>query len=565
MPNIKISACIITYNHEKYLADSIEGALKQKVAGDYEIIIGEDCSTDNTRKIVIDYQEKYPNKIKSYLNEKNLGIVNNWLKALKTCSGEYIAICEGDDYWTDPNKLQKQIDFLDKNKDFSISSHNVNISQDGKIIKKFCNDGKPEIMDLKYLLSYGSSGPTCSLVVRNSTIQNMPEWLKEMKGCDWLLQVFSSTNGKIKYFPDIMGIFRRHSKGSAFSTKENAQKKGESNFALSAKYSLQMTEAVDKHFDYKYHDLLKKQNTYWYNIYVEEYMNAGNIKLAKEYAKHILKELFPISYWKNSWLTKKRLAMLLFIVLFPNILVKNMEYVKALIKKILKKPYYKLLKIKLYYTKNKNKKKLVKIYDKYHEYTMIKKSTFVSNLKLCQNHASIPGCVIECGCWRGGMVAAISEIIDNNQKNIYLLDSFEGLPPAKQIDGKAALDWQSNKTSPHYYDNCKAEIAYAEKAMKIANYKNYNIVPGWFKDTIPTIKLKEKISILRLDGDWYDSTMQCLEGFYSHVSSNGIIIIDDYYTWDGCAKAVHDFLSKNNISDRIHQTEEGVCYIIKNT
>lgn len=565
MSNIKISACIIAYNHEKYLAEAIEGALKQKVDGEYEIIIGEDCSTDNTRKIVKEYQEKYPNIVKAYFNEKNLGIVGNWVKALKSCTGEYIAICEGDDYWTDPNKLQKQIDFLDKNKDFSISSHNVNIIQDGQITKKFCDSSKPEIMNLEYLLGYGSSGPTCSLVIRNSSIQNLPKWFKDMRGCDWLIQVFSVTGDeKIKYFPNIMGVFRRHGKGSSFSTKENALKKGKSDFALSSKYSLEMIEALSTHFSHKYDNLLRKQSTYWYNIYVEEYLKINNIKKAKKYARKILKELFPLNYWNNSWLTKQRLATLFFIVLSPMIIVKNAKIIKKIIKKFLRKPYYSLIKIKNALKKNYNQKKLEKIFNKYHEYTMIKKSTFIDNLILCQKYSSIPGCVIECGCWRGGMTAGISETINNKQKLYYLFDSFEGLPPAKEIDGKAALDWQSDTNSPFYYDNCKAEIEFAEKAMGLAKNNNYKIVSGWFKDTIPNMEFKEKIAILRLDGDWYDSTMQCLDGLYNHVTEGGIIIIDDYYTWEGCARAVHDFLSKNKLTDRIHKSEKGVCYIIKN-
>src|SRR4030042_404695 len=121
----KVSACIIVYNHEKYIRDCLDGALAQKVNFDYEIVVSEDCSTDNTREILLEYQKKHPDKIKLFFNEKNLGLSGNWLKSWTRCDGDYMAICEGDDYWIDPDKLQKQVEFLEANPGFALSSHNA--------------------------------------------------------------------------------------------------------------------------------------------------------------------------------------------------------------------------------------------------------------------------------------------------------------------------------------------------------------------------------------------------------------------------------------------------------
>jgi len=115
-----VSVMIITYNHEKYIAQAIESALMQKTNFDYEIVIGEDCSTDKTRDIVIEYAKKYPEKIKPILNEENLGAIANLVKTLKHCKGKYVALLEGDDYRTDPYKLQKQVDFLESNPDYGL-------------------------------------------------------------------------------------------------------------------------------------------------------------------------------------------------------------------------------------------------------------------------------------------------------------------------------------------------------------------------------------------------------------------------------------------------------------
>lgn len=203
-----------------------------------------------------------------------------------------------------------------------------------------------------------------------------------------------------------------------------------------------------------------------------------------------------------------------------------------------------------------------KKFKKYSEFTMIPEEVFLSNLMLVNSFKSQMGCVVECGVWRGGMIASISEILGKD-RDYFLFDSFEGLPKAKEIDGVAATNWQKNKESPFYYDNCKAEINYAEKAMKMAGQKNFHLIKGWFSETLPFFKPDQRIAILRLDGDWYDSTMDCLKNLYPLVKVGGIVIIDDYYVWDGCSKAVHDFLSMNKLSEKIYSNGEGLCYIIR--
>lgn len=126
MENPVVSVCMITYNHESYICEAIEGVLMQKTSFPIELIIGEDCSTDNTRKIVREYEERYPEIIKAQYPEKNRGMINNFLTVLQSASGKYIAYCEGDDYWTDPFKLQKQVDFLEENKKYSFCCHRYN-------------------------------------------------------------------------------------------------------------------------------------------------------------------------------------------------------------------------------------------------------------------------------------------------------------------------------------------------------------------------------------------------------------------------------------------------------
>jgi hypothetical protein len=201
------------------------------------------------------------------------------------------------------------------------------------------------------------------------------------------------------------------------------------------------------------------------------------------------------------------------------------------------------------------------LHRKYENYSMVPEDFFIFNLDLCNQYKHLNGDYVECGVWRGGMSAAVSEIL-GPEKTVHLFDSFQGLPPAKDIDGKSALQWQKDTESPGYFDNCTAEESAVHEAMRLANHTMYNVYKGWFEDTLKTFP-GIPVSILRLDGDWYDSILICLKYLFPKVIEGGIIILDDYYTWDGCTKAVHDYLSETKSPSRIYQWKNRVAFIIK--
>ncbi|PTS92382.1 hypothetical protein DBR27_19765, partial [Flavobacterium sp. HMWF030] len=122
LDNIMVSVCVITYGHEKYIEQTIDGILMQEVDFDFELIISNDCSPDQTDEVVKSYLKDHPksNKVKYFSHKKNMGAYQNFVFSLENSNGKYIALCEGDDYWTNPLKLQKQVDFLESNPDFSI-------------------------------------------------------------------------------------------------------------------------------------------------------------------------------------------------------------------------------------------------------------------------------------------------------------------------------------------------------------------------------------------------------------------------------------------------------------
>jgi O-methyltransferase len=202
------------------------------------------------------------------------------------------------------------------------------------------------------------------------------------------------------------------------------------------------------------------------------------------------------------------------------------------------------------------------IYARLKNYTMIDEDTFCNNLLLADMVRHVPGCVIECGVWRGGMSAGLCSILGAS-RNYFLFDSFQGLPPAQTIDGPAAIRYQEDRDSPAYYENCAAPERYAIEAMELAGARTFKLVPGWFSETLPKFNPPEPIALLRLDGDWYDSTLTCLKHLFDRVAPKGIIIIDDYYAWDGCSRAVHDFLSERKATERIRSYSGSLCYLLK--
>jgi hypothetical protein len=198
-----------------------------------------------------------------------------------------------------------------------------------------------------------------------------------------------------------------------------------------------------------------------------------------------------------------------------------------------------------------------RLYRKYRNYTMIPSAMYVGNLHLAASIQDLRGSVVECGTWRGGMIAGIADVL-GSERSYYLCDSFQGLPPAREIDGAAAQAWQADTASPVYHNNCTASEEDARGAMSLSRAKDFQIVKGWFEETLPTLR-PQPIALLRMDADWYESTKCILENLAEQVVKGGLIIIDDYYTWEGCAVAVNEFAARHKW--QIRQSHHGVCYI----
>ena len=233
-----VSVDMITYNHEPYIKQAIEGVVMQKTNFPFELVIGEDCSTDRTREICIEYQKKYPDIIKLLLPEKNLGMNENGLQTVQACTGKYIALCEGDDYWTDPYKLQKQVDFLEANEkvmavctNSSVCDLNGNTLQSEKVV--IPPDNKEGIYNLHDFFNKKFQYPTNTIVFRNLNMDFITKELKRMSNPflgDWILWVLLHIKGDFYFINEVTAAYRINP--NSITHTVNAVKRWECDFII---------------------------------------------------------------------------------------------------------------------------------------------------------------------------------------------------------------------------------------------------------------------------------------------------------------------------------------------
>lgn len=285
---------ISTYNHEKYIAQAIESVIEQKTDFDFRLIICEDCSTDNTAKICTTYKSKYPDKIDLHLNQKNAGVFPNAKKLHElsfNSSAKYIAMLDGDDYWTDSNKLQRQVGFLEANPDYAICFHRVYELMDNKKLKiSDLNISKDDKTYTIEDLAKRNFIHTPSVVFRKGFIKELPEWFLKLNAGDYLIHMLNAKHGKIKYFSDLMATYRRHSSGYWTTMQDLERRK---------KWVLDLELLMKENFEPSVLSSLKKQvfdtmETGFYNLLLDGQFE----KFSEEFKKYISE--YPEQ--KDTWL-----------------------------------------------------------------------------------------------------------------------------------------------------------------------------------------------------------------------------------------------------------------------
>lgn len=206
-----VSVALVAYNHERFVAQAIESVLMQQTNFDVEIVVGEDCSTDRTRELVIALQKRYPDKIRLLLHAENQGASRNVVATFEACRGKYVATLDGDDYWTSRNKLQRQVDAMEANPDWVVCSHKVLKTYEGGSHVIPVVDPKRESTLADILKKNFAS--SCANLFRRSVFDGFPEDYHQEVAGDWFLLMLFARHGLVGFLPEVMAAYRIHSAG----------------------------------------------------------------------------------------------------------------------------------------------------------------------------------------------------------------------------------------------------------------------------------------------------------------------------------------------------------------
>ena len=241
-----------TYNHEKFIAKAMDSVLAQQTGFAYRLMVGDDCSTDETQSIVRHYAEKYPGKIEYLFSPVNLGALHRdriSVKLLYQCTAKYVAILEGDDYWSDPYKLQKQVDFLERRTECSICFHNAEMFyEDGsQPSERLRPTDQKEISKVEDVLA-GMVPIPCTVMFRNNLLGELPECFYDVTNADWMLWVLLAEHGDIGYINEVMAAYRMHAGG--MWSRLTAQQR--------VKEHIHTYKTINEHLNFKYDRMISE-------------------------------------------------------------------------------------------------------------------------------------------------------------------------------------------------------------------------------------------------------------------------------------------------------------------
>ncbi|EGA90987.1 glycosyl transferase family 2 [Planococcus donghaensis MPA1U2] len=297
--DILVSVDCLAYNHEDFIAEAIESFLKQKTNFKFEILINDDASTDKTASIIKMYEEKYPDLIKPLYQERNLFSQSATMLQInqRRAKGKYIAICEGDDFWTDPYKLQKQVDYLEANLDCDLCVHSA--YQYSEALNKVVGKVRPSRKSRDFsaeevFLGGGELFPTNSMVYRREKADDVPDFYFDAGFGDYPLAIHLALYGKVHYLDEQMSVYRVDVKGAwsekTLTTTINATKQNDA--------TADLLDKINRHTNYQYDKTIektKKKNYFYLLIRQQKFKEV----FTKEYARFYLELEFVRRIWRK--------------------------------------------------------------------------------------------------------------------------------------------------------------------------------------------------------------------------------------------------------------------------
>jgi glycosyltransferase involved in cell wall biosynthesis len=279
---MKLTVIVLTYNHEPYIRQALDSVLAQQTDFDFEALVCEDYSTDATRQIVQEYAEAHPGKIHLLLSEKNNGAWVGFKRALEATQGEYLAFLDGDDYWTSPHKLQKQVDFMTSHPELTLSWHNFRmVDSEGCLLR-----GQQPVhplktrVDIKMMLQHPIDANPGAVMIRRSAVLQIPSWYWDCPTGDTPLWILSLRDGLGGYLDEVLGDYRVHSGGAMMGL----------NSIRRHDLFLQTCRHYLRNLDPEYRPIVHRRLARLWQGMVALQRQAGNYKESRKAAKDGLKD-----------------------------------------------------------------------------------------------------------------------------------------------------------------------------------------------------------------------------------------------------------------------------------
>lgn len=285
-----VSVLMLTYNQEQYIKEALDSVILQQTNFAFEIVIGDDASKDSTRKILLEYEKKYPEVIRLLLHRQNLKPVHNLIRVYKKCQGKYVALLEGDDFWTSPHKLQKQVDFLESHPKYAVCYH----------FAKMCDTTGKELLllpiekyrkltaTLKDLAENDSFMPTCSTMFRNKLFPEFPKWFTELTYiADFPLNILNAEHGDIGLLDQTMSVYRAQSSLQAFSSQSVITVHLE---------KIKVFNAVNRHLNFVYTDSISDRLGGYYFLLAKACLANDKVALSKKIYKLYSNRKYKVQY-----------------------------------------------------------------------------------------------------------------------------------------------------------------------------------------------------------------------------------------------------------------------------
>ena len=268
---VRVSVVLITYNHERYIAQALESVLSQQTDFGVEILVTEDCSTDRTAEIVRALGTREPERIRLLLSEKNLNSNRVTSRAIDAARGEFIALLDGDDYWTVPDKLRAQVAFLDSHADCALCFHDALVvyEDSDNVPHSFVQSHHRGISSLRDILR-SNFVPGCSALIRRSALHPLPAWYENAEYGDWPLYLLAARHGSIGYVDATMGIYRRHAGGYWSGKSQREQYAGLVSFF----------NRLEANFDSRYRTDVRHARARWHATLAQALADEGDTRRA---------------------------------------------------------------------------------------------------------------------------------------------------------------------------------------------------------------------------------------------------------------------------------------------